>query len=516
MIEAMKLPCRAASSQCYSPCRMHLLLILLLTSLVEPFRIDSSRYFPCTFRFNAARPRRTVLSQLSSTDQSKTEEELRKSLIASVTRPANGTGQNFDGTILTENYIDTDGDFFNVLKSRRPYYSIIVERMMQSIDDYQLSLKLKSSSLLQKQSISSKSVNSLVKEKIVVLGTGWGAHAFLKSIDATMYDVVVISPRNYFTFTPMLAASAVGTVEFRSICEPIRNVNPLANYLESAASSINFDEKVVSCVSVKCEGTACDMTTFDLSYDYLVLAVGATTNTFGIKGVREHCQFLKQIEDAIALRKAIANCFERANIPSLREEEIRAALSFVVVGAGPTGVEFTGELRDWLEVEGRRYYGGLLKYVRLTLVEAGSSVLAVFDESLQQEAIKKLSERETSLIADGYISEEITKIMLKSGVKEVGETYIEFMNGERLNYGFCVWAAGNGPIPLILDAVERVDAQKDIQSKARGRVAVDGWLRMLGTQGVFSIGDCSFISESPLPGVITLKCYRDRCNLLCS
>ena len=494
---------RMASSQCYSPCQVHLLLILLLAALVQPFRTVSSRYFLCTSRFNVARPRCTVSSQLSSTDQSKTEAEVRKSLIVSVTNPANGTSQNYDSNILTENYIDTDGDFFNVLKSRRPYYSIILERLMQSIDDYQLSLKLKSSSLLQKQPLSSKSTKSIVKEKIVVLGTGWGAHAFLKSIDATMYDVVLVSPRNYFTFTPMLAASAVGTVEFRSICEPIRNVNPLANYLESTASSIDFDEKVVSCVSVKCEGTACDMTTFDLSYDYLLMAVGATTNTFGIKGVMEHCQFLKQIEDAISLRRAIANCFERANIPGLREEEIRAALSFVVVGAGPTGVEFTGELRDWLEVEGRRYYGGLLKYVRLTLVEAGPSVLAVFDESLQQEAIKRLSERETSLIADGFITEEMTKIMLKSGVKEVGDTYIEFSNGERLNYGFCVWAAGNGPIPLILDAVERIDAQKDIQPKARGRVAVDGWLRMVGTQGVFSIGDCSFMSESPLPGMIS-------------
>lgn len=71
------------------------------------------------------------------------------------------------------------------------------------------------------------------KEKIVILGTGWGAHAFLKTIDATKYDVTVISPRNYFMFTPMLAASAVGTVELRSICEPIRNVNPLVDYLEA-------------------------------------------------------------------------------------------------------------------------------------------------------------------------------------------------------------------------------------------------------------------------------------------
>lgn len=78
-------------------------------------------------------------------------------------------------------------------------------------------------------------------------------------------------------------------------------------------------------------------------------------------------------------------------MPNLSEEDIRDALSFVVVGAGPTGVEFTSELRDWVEVEGRRYFGHLLKYVRITLVEAGNAVLAVFDQRLQEEAMKKLT-----------------------------------------------------------------------------------------------------------------------------
>mmetsp|Transcript_29962 Transcript_29962/g.68036 ORF Transcript_29962/g.68036 Transcript_29962/m.68036 type:complete len:216 (+) Transcript_29962:1383-2030(+) len=66
------------------------------------------------------------------------------------------------------------------------------------------------------------------------------------------------------------------------------------------------------------------------------------------------------------------------------------------------------------------------------------------------------SARQTSLVSDGFIVKEATRVMLKSGVKEVSETYIEFSNGDRLTYGFCVWAAGNGPIPLVLSTVEKV------------------------------------------------------------
>ena len=189
----------------------------------------------------------------------------------------------------------------------------------------------------------------------------------------------------------MLAASAVGTVGFRSIIENVRDVNPFVNYLEAAATSVDFDKQTILCNSIKCEGTACDLVDFDVEYDNLLIAVGATTNTFGIKGVREHCLFLKQVEDAANLRKAITNCFERANIPDLSEEERRNTLSFVIVGAGPTGVEFTSELRDWIEYEGRKYYGNLLQYTKITLVEAGDAVLAVFDKALQEEAYRKLT-----------------------------------------------------------------------------------------------------------------------------
>jgi NADH dehydrogenase FAD-containing subunit len=136
------------------------------------------------------------------------------------------------------------------------------------------------------------------KQKIAVIGSGWGAHSFVKNLDATKYDVTLVSPRNYFLFTPMLAGAATGTVEMRSITESIREANPDVNYLEATVTQVQPEEKKIACQTVVCEGAECSINDFELEYDTLVYAAGAGVNTFGIKGVKEHCFFLKQVGDA--------------------------------------------------------------------------------------------------------------------------------------------------------------------------------------------------------------------------
>ena len=159
--------------------------------------------------------------------------------------------------------------------------------------------------------------------------------------------------------------------------------------MEAIATSIDPKTNTVYCQSVICEGNSCDIEDFEVTYDKLVVTVGAQTNTFGIPGVREYCCFLKQVEDARRIRGAIVNCFERANLPSLTEEERRGVLTFAVIGAGPTGIEFASELRDFIEEDGPKYYPKLLKYVKIKIIEAGPTVLAPFDKELQEEAIRQ-------------------------------------------------------------------------------------------------------------------------------
>ena len=157
----------------------------------------------------------------------------------------------------------------------------------------------------------------------------------------------------------------------------------------------------------------CSIDEFELEYDRIVVAVGATTNTFGVPGVREHCLFLKQISDADALRKSIGNAFERANLPTLSSAERERALSFCVVGAGPTGVEFCGELRDFLETEAKSYYPSLVEVARVTLLEATDSVLGAFDESLRTAALDELTRSRRGLRG--------VDVRLGAAVTEVGD-----------------------------------------------------------------------------------------------
>lgn len=352
---------------------------------------------------------------------------------------------------------------------------------------------------------STGSSETKLKERVVILGTGWGAASFVKDIDTSVYDVTVISPRNYFVFTPMLAGASVGTVEFRSITEPIRSINPTAQFLEATATNVNLENKVVTCESVVCGGNSCEIKEFEVEYDRLVVTVGAQTNTFGIPGVREHCNFLKQVEDARRIRNALVNCFERANLPSLSDEERTENLTFVVIGAGPTGIEFAAELRDFIEQDGPKYYPQLLKFVRIKVIEASATVLAPFDKSLQQEAISRLTEaprmRDQEALALLPERFELTELLLESSVKEVTEKTIVLSNGGVVPYGMAIWAAGNGPLPITLQLIESLGKeQADQQPSARGRIAVDPWLRAVGGNGeILAFGDCSVLLNGALP-----------------
>ena len=119
-----------------------------------------------------------------------------------------------------------------------------------------------------------------------------------------------------------------------------------------------------------------------LDYDILVVAVGATTNTFNTPGVEENCFFLKQVEDAQKIRNVVIDLVETASIPGQTEDEIKRLLHFVVVGGGPTGVEFAAEVRDFVREDVAKIYPRIKDRVTVTLVQSQDHVLNTYDKHI--------------------------------------------------------------------------------------------------------------------------------------
>jgi NADH dehydrogenase FAD-containing subunit len=526
------------------------LLLFATTSMVDGFVLGTRKPFTTALFKNSAigqDSEKMLRKELDQRNYKKVDNEEKYAVTEALglegALPVNGDSTTLVNASVASTTVDRDSleATMERLIQPRAYPLFLAEKAAEIVEDAAAGFfKAFLSPLTESSSSSFAQVNGRSgKEKVVILGSGWGAVPFLKDIDTNRYDVICISPRNYFLFTPMLAGASVGTVEFRSICEPIREVcnfriihflfelrfapfltlltqiffsrttalqiNRKTDFLEATATEIDPTKRTVTCQSVKCEGTFCGIEEFTVEFDRLIMTIGAQTNTYGIPGVREHCCFLKQVEDARRIRTSIVNCFERAYLPSLTDEERKNDLTFVVIGAGPTGIEFASELRDFIEQDGPKYYPSLLKFVRIKVVEATSTILAPFEKSLQEEAATQLQRDFT--IHDQKVRDllpekvKLTELLLESSVKEVREDVVELNGGREIKYGLAVWAAGNGPLPLTLQLVEALgEEQKAEQKIARGRIAVDPWLRAIGGNGrIFAYGDCSCIMPRQLP-----------------
>ncbi|KKK19081.1 hypothetical protein ARAM_006761 [Aspergillus rambellii] len=328
------------------------------------------------------------------------------------------------------------------------------------------------------------------KKTLVILGTGWGSVSLLKKLDTENYNVVVISPRNYFLFTPLLPSCTTGLVEHRSIMEPIRNILRLkkahVKFYEAEATKIDYEKRVVY-ISDDSEIKG-DISHTEVPFDMLVVGVGAENATFGIKGVKEHSCFLKEVGDAQKIRKRIMDCVETAMFKDQTPDEVKRLLHMVVVGGGPTGVEFAGELQDFFEDDLKKWIPEIQENFHVTLVEALPNVLPMFSKQLidytestfKEEAITIRTKTMVKNVTDKYIEAEITK---PDGSKET----------EIIPYGLLVWATGNAVRPVVRDLMGQISAQKN----SRRGLAVNEYLVVNGTENVWAVGDCAVTNYAP-------------------
>lgn len=221
-----------------------------------------------------------------------------------------------------------------------------------------------------------------------------------------------------------------------------------------------------------------------LPYDYLIIGVGAMSATFGIKGVEKYGCFLKEVWDAQKIRTKLMDCIETAAFPNQTPEEIDRLLHMVVVGGGPTGIEYAAELHDFLVDDLTAWYPELAGKVKITLVEALPNVLPAFSKQLID-------------YTESTFKEQNITIHTKTMVKEVREKEIEVKRPDgsidAIPYGLLVWATGNTARPLIRDLMQKFPKTQQVR---RG-LAVDDWLRLDGSEDIYALGDATATRYAP-------------------
>ena len=317
-------------------------------------------------------------------------------------------------------------------------------------------------------------------KKLIILGTGFTAFSLIRYLDVGAYSVLVVSPRNHFVFTPLLPSTTVGTIEFRSIIEPIRAANREVEYYQGECVSIDLQQKSIVCRH------ALEHSIFSLAYDILVIAVGAENNTYNIPGVAENALFLRELADARAIRQGIIECFERASTPGINEQERKRLLHFVVVGGGPTGVEFAAEMNDFLEKDLFKAFPRVSPDVRITLLEGTDQILSSFDATLGKYTLKQFQRNNID-------------VRLGSIVTRVEPDRVVLRDGSELAYGLLVWSTGIGPNTLVRSLPFEKDKNK--------RITVDEYFRVKGQADVYAAGDCAVIrgQDYPATGQVALQ-----------
>lgn len=332
------------------------------------------------------------------------------------------------------------------------------------------------------------------KPKLVVLGTGWGSVPMLKLLEPGDYHVTVVSPSNHFLFTPMLPSATVGTLEFRSLVEPVRNIvkKIRGHFIKALAVDVEFSEKLLEISST---GAAGKEQRFYLPYDKLVVGVGSITNPHGVNGL-EHCHFLKDISDARLIRNQIIRNLEIACLPTTADEERRRLLSFVISGGGPTGVEFAAELYDMLNEDLCKFYPRILRNeISVHVIQSRSHILNTYDEALSKFAEDRFAHDNVDIQTNARVKEVQSDRIIYTQKAEDGTTLTK-----ELPHGFCLWSTGVSQNEFCQTLAAKIEAQKN-----RHALETDTHLRLVGAPmgDVYVIGDASTVQNNVSDHVVS-------------
>lgn len=306
---------------------------------------------------------------------------------------------------------------------------------------------------------------------VVVLGAGFAGLQLLKALRRAPVRLTVIDRHNYHLFQPLLYQVATSALEPADIAGPIRQVIRGDNIEVLMADAVAID-KTRKCVQLSDR---------EICYDYLVVATGSTHSYFGKNQWAEHAPGLKTLEDAIEIRRRVLGAFEAAERCTDPDEQ-RAWLTFVVVGAGPTGVELAGALAEIARGTTPGDFDRIdPRSARVLLIEGLPRVLTAYTEELSKKALRSLERLGVT-------------VQLNTKVTDLGEDFVQ-TDKDRIAARTVLWAAGVAASPI----VRSLDTVLD---KA-GRVRVTPELTVPGHPEIFVVGDLASLEldGKPLPGL---------------
>jgi NADH dehydrogenase len=316
--------------------------------------------------------------------------------------------------------------------------------------------------------------NSSNRPRVVIVGAGFGGLAAAKRLAGKAVDVTVVDRRNHHLFQPLLYQVATAALSPADIAAPIRSILASAlnvRVLLDEVHDVDADSNRVALASGR-----------SLNYDWLILATGARHSYFGRDEWAAHAPGLKSIEDALAIRRKVLLALEQAENETDPERR-KALLTFVVIGAGPTGVEMAGAVAELARRAVSSDFRSITPHCsRVVLVEAAKRVLSAFPDKLSDDAARSLAELGV-------------EVRLGSPVFDVGSGYVQ-LGDELILTRTIVWAAGVQASP----AAEWLDAEQDMN----GRIFVEPDLRVPLHERIFAIGDTANAagrSGKPLPAV---------------
>lgn len=305
-----------------------------------------------------------------------------------------------------------------------------------------------------------------LKKKVIVVGGGFAGIQFIRHLDETIFEVLLIDKLNHHQFQPLFYQVATSQIEPSSISFPLRNIfktkKNVQVRLAEVFSVLGSQNKIITSIG-------------EFEYDYLIIAIGCKTNFYGNSNIEENSFTLKTTYDAISVRNHIILTFEK--IISATEEEKESLLNLVIVGAGPTGVELSGAFAEIKRNILPKDYPGIdFSRFKIVLVEGSKNTLNAMSEN-SRTASKK------------YLEQMGVKIYTETYVKNYDGETLTFQDGRTVKSKTVIWAAG-----VTGNTLESIPPESLMPGN---RIKVDRINRVAWADNIFALGDIAYM-ETPL------------------